>query len=344
MRAENDDLPAPNAAEYIPASRELVEAQQFTDESKNKILSVMELATSDQTRKAYRDNLNKFERDNAIPAHPAVVAEWLIDQMSQRFESEGKPYKKATLRAWITAIRLAHKARGYPDPTESPIVKKTLEGLTRKYEGIAAQKRAKTLTKTDIHNMLKKCKSDNPTKDLRNKVLIVLGVTGGFRINELLTLRTSNIISSQFEGFNGFEIVMGKTKTDQRGEKGFKKLIPYEGKTISPALILKEWLDKIGNDGYLMRRVEINGAISSEHIEYTCALAVLRDAAQKAKVKDWQNVTTHSMRRTFVTLAYKKGYTNHEIAKQTNQTVSTVNRYIDDFNVYEKNPALKMWS
>lgn len=344
MRMENQVSPAPPAAEYIPASKELVESHQFTDESKNKILSVMELATSDQTRKAYRDNLDKFERSHSIPAHPATVAEWLIDQMQQRVDSDGKPYKKATLNAWITAIRLAHKARGYPDPTESPIVKKTLEGLTRKYEGIAAQKRAKTLTKTDIHNMLKKCKSNNPTKDLRNKVMIVLGVTGGFRINELLTLKTSNIISSQFEGFNGYEIVMGKTKTDQRGEKGFKKLIPYEGKTISPALILKEWLDLIGHDGYLIRRVEINGKISDDHIEYGSALSVLRDTAQKAKVKDWQNVTTHSMRRTFVTLAYKKGYTNHQIAKQTNQTVSTVNKYIDDYDVYEKNPALKMWS
>lgn len=344
MTIENDVLPAHPASEYIPASKELVEASQFTNESKNKILSVMELATSDQTRKAYRDNLNKFERAHAIPAHPAVIAEWLIDQMQQRVDLEGKPYKKATLDAWIVAIRLAHKARGFPDPTESPIVRKTLEGLTRKYEGIAAQKRAKTLTKTDIHNMLKKCKSDNPTKDLRNKVLIVLGVTGGFRINELLTLKTSNIIHSQFEGFNGYEIVMGATKTDQRGEKGFKKLIPYEGKTISPAMILAEWLEKIGNSGFLIRRVEINGAISDDHIEYNTALSVIRDAAQKAKVKDYQNVTTHSLRRTFVTLAYKKGYTNHQIAKQTNQTVSTVNRYIDDFDIYEKNPALKMWS
>jgi integrase len=327
----------------VVVDRELTTHNNITFDDKEKLLGVMQLATTDSTKKSYRDNLSKFERENEIPANPVTVGLWLIKQMENRLEVENKPYKRTTLKAWITAIRIAHLARGYPDPTDSPVVTQTLEGLCRKYEGISTQKRAKSLSKTEILSMVKKCKSNNSTKDLRDKILIVLGTTGGFRINELLTLKVTNIIASQYEGFKGYEIIMGKTKTDQRGDKGFKKLIPFEGKTISPATLLKEWLDLIGNEGYLIRGVECNGKIDTKHLEYDAALAALQLRAQQAKIKDWQLVTTHSMRRSFVTQAYKRGYTNQQIAKQTNQAVSTVNRYIDDYDVYEKNPVLKMW-
>jgi hypothetical protein len=36
-------------------------------------------------------------------------------------------------------------------------------------------------------------------------------------------------------------------------------------------MILAEWLEKIDNSGYLIRRVEINGKISDDHIEYGSA-------------------------------------------------------------------------
>lgn len=321
-------------------NNQLAECPHVSSEDKARILNVMTLARSESTRRTYTNHLAKFEQDNAIPAHPVTIALWLINQMETRLEIEQKPYKRATLNAWITAIRLAHLARGYVDPTASPVVTDTLEGLLRRHS--TTQKRAKTLTLKEIVQIVKHCKSDNPTKDLRDKVMIVLGFIGGFRISELLNLKVSNIISSQYEKFKGYEIIMGKSKTDQRGDKGFKKLIPF-GKTVSPAALLEEWLEKIGHDGYLIRGVEWNGNINITHIEYNAALAVLRARSQQAKIKDWQNVTTHSLRRSFVTQSYKKGFTNQQIAKQTNQSVSTVNRYIEDFDVYENNPALKMW-
>jgi len=330
-------------SEIATLDTSMVECPQISESEKESLLAVMKLARSDSTRRSYTDNLSKFEKSHVIPAHPVTVASWLIAQMNARIESEGIPYKRTTILAWLVAIRLAHLARGFADPTDSPIVQDTLEGLCRKYEGISEQKRAKTLTKTEILNMVKKCKSGNPSKDLRDKVLIILGYTGGFRISELLNLQCKNIVPSQFEGFSGYEVLMGKTKTDQRGDKGFKKLIPYEGKTVSPALVLKEWLDLIGNSGYVLRSVEKNGRVNDDSITYNTALTSLRTMAQQAKVKDWHLVTTHSLRRSFVTFSYKKGYTNHQIAKQTNQAVSTVNRYIEDFDVYEKNPALKLW-
>jgi len=321
-------------------NKEFAECPHVSDEDKTRLLGVMKLARSDSTRKSYTENLNKFERDNAIPAHPVTIALWIVNQMDTRLATENRPYKRATIQAWLTAIRLAHLARGYVDPTASPVVTDTVEGLMRKYG--TPQNRAKTLTLKEIFQMVNRCESDNKTKDLRDKVLIVLGFIGGFRISELLNLKVANIIPSQYEKFKGYEIVMGKTKTDQRGDKGFKKLIPY-GKKISPAALLEEWLEKIGNEGYLIRGVEKNGNIDTKHIEYDAALAVLRYRAQQAKIENWQKVTTHSLRRSFVTQAYKKGHTNQQIAKQTNQAVSTVNRYIEDFDVYENNPALKMW-
>jgi len=319
---------------------DFAEYQYVSDEDKTRLTDVMKLARSDSTNATYATNLNKFERSHSIPAHPIEIALWVVNQMDTRLATENRPYKRATIEAWITAIRLAHLARGYPDPTASPVVIDTVKGLIRKYG--TTRTHAKILTLKEITQIINCCKSGNKIKDLRDKVLIALGFIGGFRINELLHLKVENIIPSQCEKFKGYEIVMGKTKGDQRGDKGFKKLIPY-GKKISPAALLEEWLEKIWNEGYLMRGVEKNGNIDTKHIEYGAALAVLRYRAQQAKIENWQNVTTHSLRRSFVTQAYKQGHTNQQIAKQTNQAVLSVNLYIEDIDVYENNPALKIW-
>jgi len=307
-----------------------------TEQEKNRILAWMSKARSQSTKDSYQSHLKRFLKTESIPSSPARVALWLIDQCENRIESDDKAYSKATLQAWLVAIRLAHLAQGFADPTNNIIVHDVFEGLMREFG--KPQKQAKVLTSDEILAMLAVCKSDNPIKDLRDKVLILIGYTGGFRISELLRLDCNQIYVSDHPKFDGFEIHMGKTKTDQRGEKGLKKLIPMTGKRTAPGVILREWMSIVKN-GVLLRAVDKTGQISDTRLSYNSALKILRERAEMAKIKNSQAISTHSLRRSFVTNSYKNKKTNHQIAKQTHQSNATINRYIEDSNIYENNPV-----
>lgn len=307
-----------------------------SEDEKNKILVWMSKARTQSTKNSYQSHLAKFLQTEAIPSTPARVALWLISQCENRIETEDRAYTKATLQAWLVAIRLAHLAQGFPDPTNNIIVSDVFEGLMREFG--KPQKRAKVLTYEEILSMVAVCKSDNPIKDLRDKVLILLGYVGGFRINELLTLDCKQIFISDNPKFDGYEILMGKTKTDQSGEKGLKKLIPMNGKKSTPGVLLREWLSIVKN-GVLLRAVDKTGQISDTRLSYNAALKILRERAAAAKIKNSQAISTHSLRRSFVTNSYKNKKTNQQIAKQTHQSNATINRYIEDGNVYENNPV-----
>lgn len=307
-----------------------------SEDEKNKILVWMSKARTESTKNSYQAHLAKFLQTETIPSTPARVALWLISQCENRIETEDRAYTKATLQAWLVAIRLAHLAQGFPDPTNNIVVHDVFEGLMREFG--KPQKRAKVLTYEEILSMVAVCKSDNPTKDLRDKVLILLGYVGGFRINELLTLDCKQIFISDNPKFDGYEILMGITKTDQRGEKGLKKLIPMIGKKSTPGALLREWLAVV-KTGVLLRAVDKTGQISDGRLSYNAALKILRERAHAAKIKNFQAISTHSLRRSFVTNSYKNKKTNQQIAKQTHQSNATINRYIEDGNVYENNPV-----
>jgi len=315
------------------------ELASISEHERKKILFYMDKARSISTKESYSEHLNKFLLTESIPSTPARVALWLIEQCENRLTTDGRAYAKATINLWLVAIRLAHLAQGFDDPTSNIIVRDVFEGLMRDYG--KPQKRAKVLTSDEIFAMIAHCQSDNPIKDLRDKVLILVGYTGGFRINELLTLDCKQIFVSENSRFDGYEIAMGKTKTDQRGEKGLKKLIPMRGKRSQPGLILREWL-RIVQSGVLIRSVDRNGVLSPNRLSYTAALKILRERAEAAKIKNANLISTHSLRRSFVTNSYKNKKTNHQIAKQTHQSVATINRYIEDENVYEGNPVFDL--
>lgn len=307
-----------------------------TEQEKDRILLWMAKARTQSTKDSYQSHLSKFLQTETIPSTPARVALWLISQCENRIETEDRAYTKATLQAWLVAIRLAHLAQGFSDPTNNIVVHDVFEGLMREFG--KPQKRAKVLTYEEILSIVAVCKSDNPTKDLRDKVLILLGYVGGFRINELLTLDCKQIFISDNPKFDGYEILMGITKTDQRGEKGLKKLIPMIGKKSTPGVLLREWLAIVKN-GVLLRAVDKTGQISDGRLSYNAALKILRERAHAAKIKNFQAISTHSLRRSFVTNSYKNKKTNQQIAKQTHQSNATINRYIEDGNVYENNPV-----
>ena len=75
---------------------------------------------------------------------------------------------------------------------------------------------------------------------LRNKAIILLGFSGGFRRSELVNIYKSDIEFVQ----EGMKIRLRKSKTDQFGE-GFVKGIPYfKEKKYCPVETVREWIGR----------------------------------------------------------------------------------------------------
>lgn len=310
--------------------------------TRDKILQYINLSSAPNTKIAYTAHLSRFklwleERHFEFPCEPWHVAKYLIDEMERRIKQEGKPYKRATLSAWMVAISLGHLTQGYDNPVNNIIVQKVYQGLCNRY-GVP-QIRAKALTTDEVLKMIG-TRTDNLIKDHRDRALIIVGFTGGFRTDELIRIECQDIYPVRSEKSRGLVIRLLNSKTDQTGV-GREVFIPYAGKRLSPAKELESWLKKV-KTGRVFRNVRKNGEMGRT-LTGRAVIDILRDRAHRARITDWECVSGHSLRRGYVTAAHSLGFDNHAIAKQTGQTIRTVDRYIEDIELFHNNPASKLF-
>jgi hypothetical protein len=88
------------------------------------VTAYVEACIAPATRRAYRTDLDHFEAwGGTLPAANAQVADYLAAQASV--------LKVSTLTRRLTAISVAHEARGLPNPAASPLVRATMRGIRR---------------------------------------------------------------------------------------------------------------------------------------------------------------------------------------------------------------------
>jgi hypothetical protein len=81
-------------------------------------------ATSDNTRRAYQADIRHFETwGGQLPATTESILRYL-----HAFANTLKP---RTLSRHVTALKQWHRYQQFPDPTDAPIVSKTLTGIAR---------------------------------------------------------------------------------------------------------------------------------------------------------------------------------------------------------------------
>lgn len=328
------------AKNLIPFDKQSL--NEASTKTRQKILEYIKASSAPKTKRAYNEHLNRFidwleRNDYSFPATEWQTAEYLIEEVEGRLTEEGKPYKKATLAAWLTAISLGHLTQGYASPVESVIVQKVYQGICNLHG--EPQKRAQALTRDDIIRMID-TSTGNELQDKRDRCLIVIGFTGGFRTDELIRANCNDITPVRHELADGYVIRIQRSKTDQRGI-GRDVYIPISGKRLSPAKVLGEWL-KCVKTGKLFTNIRKNQVLG-DSISYQGVLDIIRNRAYLAGIKNYESVSGHSLRRGYVTTAYKLKFDNRAIAKQTGQSVATVNKYIDDQSLFVNNPATKLF-
>ena len=148
------------------------------------------------------------------------------------------------------------------------------------------------------------------TQALRDRALFALGVTGGFRISEMLELRVRDVHRNR--------AIVGHVTVDQKKTRRKKRghgLVGGKKRSVRvrprARAALREWVKELRNcfwkEGYSVRDLYLfqspvggNRAITQEH-----ACAVIKAAAERIGIVESKRlIGTHSMRKTYARRMY----------------------------------------
>lgn len=155
------------------------------------------------TKRAYASDLKHFfANGGAIPASPAVLAEYLA-----RCAEE---LSVATLERRLTAIHKAHLEKKLESPAQSETVKRVMQGIRRTLS--TKQRQVHPLVKDDLLAALVMIERQKmPVKVARDRALLLVGFASAMRRSELVAVQVEHLTHLP----NGVEIFLPSSKTDQ---------------------------------------------------------------------------------------------------------------------------------
>jgi len=295
----------------------------ITDVKSLEIETLQNLKNSkaNNTLRAYQSDFRDFSGFcaknglSSIPTQPKIIALY-ITHLS-------KTSKFSTLKRRIASISVIHKLKGHYLDTKHPIIMENLHGIKRT---LGSRQKAK---KPILINELKLIiKAIDETK-IRDKALILVGFSGGFRRSELVNIEYDDV---EFVT-EGVKILIKRSKTDQSGE-GSVKAIPYfDNQEFCPVIALKNYINK--------KFSNISDGKVFDISDKSVALIIKR-YAEKAGL-DSSKYAGHSLRSGFATTAAEFGAEERNIMAMTgHKTTQMVRRYIQEANLFKNNALNKI--
>jgi site-specific recombinase XerD len=280
---------------------------------------------SPNTIRAYRADIADFvgfcNRHNMkfLPADPNIVSLYLTYL--------SKSFKFSTLKRRLASISMYHKTKGHYLDTKHPIISENLLGIKRIKGSIQIGK--KPILINDLKLIIQAINKDNISQfdKLKNKSLILIGFSGGFRRSELVALLIEDIDFVE----EGVKILIRRSKTDQSGE-GFVKGIPYfSNNEYCPVLNLKKYIKELNS---------INGKLFNM-CDKTVALKIKKYAMLAGL--DHKKYAGHSLRSGFATSTAELGAEERSIMAMTgHKSTQMVRRYIKEANLFKNNALNKI--
>ncbi|MDN8035515.1 site-specific integrase [Burkholderia vietnamiensis] len=284
----------------------------------------IEAALSENTRRAYRQDLDDFLRwhGGGLPCTPEVLAAYVAD-CAQRVS----PY---TISRRVVAISRAHTSQGLPAPSKTDLVRTVLRGIQKTHG--APQRQAAPLLK---HDMLKLLPSTTDARSLRDRALILLGFAAALRRSELVALDVQDLNFVE----HGLIVHVRRSKTDQTGE-GHKIAVPHGRTAACPVKAVACWLQTASlTEGAIFRPIGKSGAIQPVRLSSQSVAMILRQRAAAAGLSI-TNLSAHSLRAGLATSAAQAGVAAHKIQMQTrHRSLEMLLRYIRDGNLFDDNAA-----
>jgi site-specific recombinase XerD len=298
-----------------------------------KDISSIEIETLDNIRssksantiRAYKSDFNHFvdfcKKNNfkPLPADPKIVSFYITHLSSNS--------KVSTLKRRLASISVIHKIKGHYIDIKHPLIIENLMGIQRK-KGVFQKSKNPILINElkEIINAIEKLEKKEIRK-ARDKALILIGFSGGFRRSELVSIEIEDLEFTK----EGIKIFIKRSKTDQSGE-GMIKAIPYfKDKNFCPIYFLKKWIEisKV-NKGLIFD-------ISDKMV------AILIKKYLSAAGFDPKKYSGHSLRSGFATVAADYGADEKSIMTMTgHKTTQMVRRYIKESNLFKNNALSKI--
>ena len=290
------------------------------------------------TVRAYKSDFNDFGLFCAkngfisLPSEPKVVSLYLTYLST-------KDVKVSTLKRRLVSIGVIHKLKGYYLDTKHPSIIENIMGIKRRKGSFQKSKKPILISNLKaIINVIDEEKNIE-IKRLRDRSIILIGFSGGFRRNEIVSLDYDDL--DFFE--EGLKINIRRSKTDQFGE-GFIKALPYfDSPKYCPVVSLKKWIDvsKI-TTGPLFRRFNKGSKISENRLTDQTVALLIKEYLGLAGI-DSKNYSGHSLRSGFATAAAESGVEERSIMAMTgHKSTEMVRRYIKEANLFQNNALNKI--
>jgi len=290
------------------------------------------------TIRAYKSDFKDFglfcsqNGFKALPSEPKIVSLYLTYLST-------KEVKMSTLKRRLASIGVIHKLKGYYLDTKHPSIIENIMGIKRR-KG-SKQKGKKPLLINNLKqiiNVIDEKKIDE-IKKLRDRSIILIGFSGGFRRNEIVSLDYDDL---DFVN-EGLKITLKRSKTDQFGEGLVKGLPHFENSQYCPVISLRKWIkiSKI-NSGALFRRFTKGSKLSENRLSDQTVALLIKDYLEIAGINS-RNYSGHSLRSGFATSAAESGAEERNIMAMTgHKSTEMVRRYIKDANLFKNNALNKI--
>ena len=288
---------------------------------------------SNNTIRAYKSDFNDFELFCAkngfksLPTEPKIVSLYLTHLST-------KEVKMSTLKRRLVSIGVIHKLKGHYLDTKHPSIIENIMGIKRR-KG-SSQKGKKPLLINNLKALIKAINrlDINPIIKFRDRTIVLIGFSGGFRRNEIVSLNYDDI---EFVS-EGLKITLRRSKTDQYGEGSLKGLPYFDNPVYCPVISLQNWLkiSKI-NSGPLFRRFSKGSKLTEKRLTDQTVALIIKKYLQLAGI-DSKNYSGHSLRSGFATSAAEAGAEERSIMAMTgHKSTEMVRRYIKEANVFKNN-------
>ena len=293
---------------------------------------------ANNTVRAYKSDYKDFglfcaqNGFKSLPTDPKIVSLYLTHLST-------KNVKMSTLKRRLVSIGVMHKLKGHYLDTKHPSIIENIMGIKRRKGSI--QKGKKPLLIKNLKyliNAIDKEKNEE-IKKLRDRSIILIGFSGGFRRNEIVSLDYDDLDFVQ----EGLKISLKRSKTDQFGEGSVKGLPYFENSQYCPVVSIRKWIEisKI-NSGALFRRFTKGSKLSNNRLSDQTVALLIKDYLKIAGIES-RNYSGHSLRSGFATTAAESGAEERSIMAMTgHKSTEMVRRYIKEANLFKNNALNKI--
>jgi site-specific recombinase XerD len=305
---------------------------------KEETLLNLKSSKSNNTVRAYKSDFTDFglfcakNGFESLPSEPKIVSLYLTHLST-------KDAKMSTLKRRLVSISVIHRLKGHYLDTKHPSIIENIMGIKRRKGSIQKGKKPILISNLkQIINVIDEQKKEQ-IKKLRDRTIILIGFSGGFRRNEIVSLDYDDL---EFVT-EGVKINLRRSKTDQFGQGSLKALPYFDSEQYCPVVSLKKWIkiSKI-NSGPLFRRFKKGSNLSQNRLTDQTVALLIKEYLNLAGI-DSKNYSGHSLRSGFATSAAESGVEERNIMAMTgHKSTEMVRRYIKEANLFKNNALNKI--